>query len=56
MSMRKFVNGFTVSTTQYGNVYETVIMNKYGNKVRAWTDFNATAAKATHIKFCGLCR
>ena len=56
MALRRFINGFTVSTIQYGNVFETVIINKYGNTVRACTDFSEASAKATHIKFCGLCR
>ena len=56
MSMRKMVNGFTISTNQYGKVYETIIVNRFGVTVRAKTDLTASQAKATHVQFCGLCR
>ena len=56
MSMRKNVNGFTISTNQYGNVFETIIINKYGATVRARTDFTSDQAKATHFQFCSLCK
>ena len=56
MSIRKSVNGFTISTYQNGNIFETIIIDKNGMTVRACTDFSQSAARATHIKFCGLCR
>lgn len=48
---RKFINGKTISTTKYGNVYETTMLDKYGRLLKSRISFDAVSAEHTHNNF-----
>lgn len=48
---RKFINHHSISTTKYGNVYETTLCDKYGRMVKSRVSKNYSQAKATHEEF-----
>ena len=55
MIKKSYVNGHAVTTYKIGNVYETIILNKYGTQLKARVDFTIEQARATHSLFYGLC-
>lgn len=52
---RKFIGGCAISTVKYGNVFETSVLNKYGEVLAAHTDFTLKEAKCIFDYFAYVC-
>lgn len=52
--IRTFINQFTITTYPCGNIWETIVCDKYGRQVRACTDFSMESAKFTHNRFTSM--